>query len=227
MSMHLTDCFMELVTYVVYFRKNAASRQPPFEQVKADVHRLLSQSDALVAKGMFPREEYEQAHFAVCAWVDETLLASAWEHRVLWQREQLQRVFYNTTEAGEEFFDRLNRLGMHQRDVREVFYLCLALGFKGRFIHPGDEFLLEQLKASNLKLLVGGPMGIPSLEKAELFPGACPLSTPEVIQQPRRFRFSLLALAAIIGPVAVFSLLYFIYWVFLNSISEKILRAGA
>ncbi|MDD3294339.1 MAG: DotU family type IV/VI secretion system protein [Geobacteraceae bacterium] len=225
--MHLTDCFMELIAYVVYFRKNVASRQPAFEQVKADIHRLLSGSDGLAARGGFPREDYEQAHFAVCAWVDETILDSPWESRTLWQREQLQRVYYNTTEAGEEFFERLNRLGLHQRDVREVYYLCLALGFRGRFIHPGDEFLLEQLKASNLKLLVGGPMGIPSLEKADLFPGALPLEAPAIIPQPRRFRFSMLAVGAVIGPVALFCLLYLIYWVFLNSISEKILRAGA
>ncbi len=225
--MHLTDCFMELIAYVVYFRKNVASRQPAFEQVKADIHRLLSGSDGVAARGGFPREDCEQAHFAVCAWVDETILDSPWESRTLWQREQLQRVYYNTTEAGEEFFERLNRLGLHQRDVREVYYLCLALGFRGRFIHPGDEFLLEQLKASNLKLLVGGPMGIPSLEKADLFPGALPLEAPAIISQPRRFRFSMLAVGAVIGPVALFCLLYLIYWVFLNSISEKILRAGA
>jgi type VI secretion system protein ImpK len=224
--MHLTDCFMELIAYVVYFQKNVASRQPPFEQVKADILRLVSQSDALVRKGVFPQDEYDQARFVVCAWVDEMLLASPWQHKVLWQREQLQRIYYNTTEAGEEVFDRLNRLGLHQRDVREIYYLCLALGFKGRFIHQGDEFLLDQVKASNLKLLLGSSMGIPSLEKAELFPGSYPLHTPEIIPDKQRFRFSMVTLAVIIAPVVIFSLLYLIYWLFLNSIAGKILRMG-
>lgn len=217
---------MELIAYVVYFQKNVASRQPPFEQVKADILRLVSQSDALVKKGVFPQDEYDQARFAVCAWVDEMLLASAWQHKNLWQREQLQRIYYNTTEAGEEVFERLNRLGLHQRDVREIYYLCLALGFKGRFIHQGDEFLLDQVKASNLKLLLGSSMGVPSLEKAELFPGAYPLHTPEIIPSRQRFRFSMVTLAVIIGPVVIFTLLYLIYWLFLKSIAGKILHMG-
>jgi len=67
--MHLTDCFMELMAYVVYFQRTSQKRQPPFEQVKADVTRLLSQSEALSRKGEISREEFDTARFAVCAWV--------------------------------------------------------------------------------------------------------------------------------------------------------------
>lgn len=226
MSMHLTDCFMDLIAYVVYFQKNVAARQPPFEQVKADVMRLVSESDTSAKKSSVAPDEYDQGRFAVCAWVDEMLLSSQWQHKVLWQREQLQRIYYNTTEAGEEIFERLNRLGLHQRDVREVYYLCLALGFKGRFIHAGDEFLLEQVKASNLKLLMGSSIGLPSLDKVELFPGSYPLKSPETISQKHRFRFSLMSVAVIVGPILIFTLLYLIYWLFLNSIAGKTLRMG-
>jgi type VI secretion system protein ImpK len=160
--MHLSDCFMPLIAYTSYFLKAADRRQPSYEQVKADVQRLLGQSEGWVKKGLFSQEDYDSARFGVCAWVDEAILSSAWSQKGQWQKEQLQRIYYQTTDAGEEFFEKLNGLELHQREVREVYYLCLALGFAGRFCKPGDETLLDQLKSSNLKILMGRSVGLPA-----------------------------------------------------------------
>lgn len=224
--MHLTDCFMPLIAYVIHFRRSAAGRQPSFEQVKADIRRLLSESDNGARKSGVSADDYDRARFMVCAWVDEVILASAWNQKNLWQREQLQRLHYNTTDAGEEVFERLNALEFHQREVREVYYLCLALGFKGRFIHQSDEYLLEQVKTSNLKLLLGSSMGIPSLERMELFPEACPSGTPAPPPGSRRFRLSALAVAVFASPVFLFAVLYLIYHFVLGGIGENFARMG-
>jgi len=222
--MHLTDCFMDLVAYVAYFLKTAATKQPPFDQVRADVLRLLTQSEGCLKKGLFPQEDYDQARFAVCAWVDEVILSSSWNQKNQWQREQLQRIYYHITDAGELFFERLNALGLHQREVREVYFLCLALGFMGRYCHQGDEYLLEQLKASNLKLLVGSSVGLPSLERTDLFPEAHPTDSVEVGPRKQRFRFSLFTMICLAGPVVLFGLLLVIYWFALSGIGENFLR---
>jgi len=57
--MHLTDYFMELVAYVTYFTKTTAAKQPPYEQVKSDILRLMAKSEECVTKGLFPREDYD------------------------------------------------------------------------------------------------------------------------------------------------------------------------
>lgn len=222
--MHLTDCFMELVAYVAYFRKTVSTKQPPFEQVKADVTRLLTQSENCLRKGLYPQDDFDQARFAVCAWVDEVMLGSSWTHKGLWQRELLQRIYYNTAEAGEEFFDRLNNVGLHQRDVREVYYLCLALGFMGRYGHKGDEFLLEQLKASNLKLLAGSSVGIPSLERTDLFPEAHSAAAVDLGPQKQKFRFSIFNIIMLAAPVVLFGLLFIIYRFSLSGIGDTFLN---
>jgi len=222
--MHLTDCFMELMAYVVYFQRTSQKRQPPFEQVKADVNRLLSQSEALSRKGEISREEFDTARFAVCAWVDEAILSSPWTHRNLWQREQLQRVLYNTTEAGEEFFDRMNALGFHQREAREVYYLCLALGFMGRHCHAGDDFLLAQLKSSNLQVLLGSSAGVPSLERAELFPEAYPAGESAPVTSQSKSGISLFTVLCIAAPVVLFGVLFLIYRFSLSGLGENLLR---
>ena len=223
--MHLTDCFMELIAYVAYFQKTVASKQPPYDQVKADISRLLNQSESYFRKGKFSQDDYDQARFVVCAWVDEVILSSPWSHKNLWQREQLQRLYYHTTDAGEEVFERLNTLGFHQREVREIYYLCLAQGYRGRFINEGDEHLLDQLKTSNLKFLMGSSVGIPSLERAELFPEAHQTDTQESAGQKGKGGFSFLTLVGLAAPVIIFGVLFYIYRFVLSGIGENILRA--
>src|SRR5512137_2148104 len=105
--MHLSDCFMEVFAYVTYFLKSAETKQPTFDQIKGDVRRLLKESEGIMGRGGLPREDYDLARFAVCAWVDEAILKSSWSEKGLWLKDQLQRLYYNTTDAGEEFFDRL------------------------------------------------------------------------------------------------------------------------
>ncbi|HDH00440.1 MAG TPA: DotU family type IV/VI secretion system protein [Nitrospirae bacterium] len=219
--MHLTDCFMELVAYVVYFRKTVNLKQPPYEQVKADIMRLLTQSEICLKKDFFSQEDYDQARFVICAWVDETILGSSWNEKNRWQTEQLQRIYYNITDAGEEVFNRLNALGLHQRDIREVYYLCLSLGFTGRYCHKGDEYLIEQLKTSNLKLLAGTSVGLPSLERTELFPEAYPSGAVGAVGQKRKPGFTLFNIIIFVSPVLLFSLLYFIYRIVLDGVGKR------
>lgn len=219
--MHLTDCFMELVAYVVYFRKTVNLKQPPYEQVKADIMRLLTQSESCLKKDFFSQEDYDQARFVICAWVDETILGSSWNEKNRWQTEQLQRIYYNITDAGEEVFNRLNALGLHQRDIREVYYLCLSLGFTGRYCHKGDEYLIEQLKTSNLKLLAGTSVGLPSLERTELFPEAYPSGAVGAVGQKRKPGFTLFNIIIFASPALLFSLLYFIYRIVLDGVGKR------
>jgi type VI secretion system protein ImpK len=223
--MRLTDCFVDLVAYVAYFLKSAADRQPAFEQVKADIQRLISDSERGLDRGDFSVEDYDMARFAIFAWIDEAILASGWNERNRWQGEQLQRIYYKTTNAGEIFFDRLNAIGHHQRDVREVYYLCLAMGFSGRYCHEGDEFLLEQVKISNLKMLTGSSMGVPSIEKGDLFPEAYPYGEIDVSLQKGGRRFSPFTIFCVGLPVAIFLLLFIIYWFILGNIGENLLSA--
>jgi type VI secretion system protein ImpK len=222
--MHLTDCFIDLVAYVVYFQRSVASRQPSYDQVKNDITRLLTQSESCVKKGVVSPEDYDQARFMICAWVDEAILNSAWQQKSKWQTEQLQRVYYNVTDAGKTIFERLNALQMHQRDVREVYHLCLALGFMGRYCQKGDDILLEQLRTSNLKLLLGGSVGLPLLERMDLFPEAQPLGTGDLGPQKRRWRFSWTVVIGMASPVVLFLFLFLIYRFSLSGMADSILR---
>lgn len=222
--MHLSDCFMDVMAYVTYMLKTVETRQPAYEEVKNDIRGLLSKSEGFADRGVVPRDEYDQARFALCAWIDEAILSSGWQQKNRWLNDQLQRLYYNTTDAGEEFFERLANVGLHQRDVREVYYLCLALGFTGRYCHPGDEYNLEQIKTSNLKLLLGSSVGLPSLERTDLFPEAYPSGTTEIGKQKSRAGSRLVSAICLAAPVVLFCILYLIYRFTLSGISDNFLR---
>lgn len=218
--MRLTDCFIELIAYTTYFLKAVARKQPSFDQVQADFQRLIAKSQESFNDSTFSQEDYDLARFAIFAWIDEAILNSSWKEKHQWQGEQLQRIYYQTADAGEIFFDRLNTLGLHQRDVREIYYLCLSIGFTGRYCHEGDEYLLEQLKISNLKLLTGSSVGLPSLEKKELFPEAYSIESEEIISPEGKNRFSTFTILCLGAPVLLYSVLFLIYRFVLNNIGK-------
>jgi type VI secretion system protein ImpK len=225
--MRLSDQFIELLAYVSQLTKTAEGTQASFQQVRERVVQLLTRSERCVELGQVPREDFDMARFAVCAWVDEVLLSSAWEQKHLWLREQLQRVYFGTTDAGEEFFQRLNGLGLQQREVREVYYLCLALGFTGRFCEASDALQLEQLKNANLKLLSESPQGYPAIGARELFLEA---DCTDDCGSGSRKRFGALSLQAVlclVGPVLLFGVLFLIYSFTLRSVGDDLLRSVA
>ncbi|MRR35809.1 DotU family type IV/VI secretion system protein, partial [bacterium] len=82
--MHMTDCFMELVAYVTHFLRTAAVRQSPYPEVRREIDLLLAAGESLVKRERFSRDDFDSARFAVCAWVDEAVLSSAWSEKSLW-----------------------------------------------------------------------------------------------------------------------------------------------
>ena len=83
-----------------------------------------------------PSEDIKDARFAIVAFLDETVISSSWSERVSWITRPLQVQFYGEAVAGKEFYDRLERLkadAAMRHDVLNVYYLCLALGFKGKY----------------------------------------------------------------------------------------------
>jgi type VI secretion system protein ImpK len=151
----LRDCFVDLIGYTVLLKKTCAVTQPAFEEVNSRIRQLVNESaQHVVTYGVDPRD-YDDARFAICAWIDETIMNVPWAHREQWQRNLLQSELYGTTNAGSEFFERINQLSPDQTDVREIYFLCLGLGFMGRYSLEADQFLLEQLKKSSLRSLTG------------------------------------------------------------------------
>ena len=220
--MRLADCFTNIITYTILLQKKQSLEGLSFDQVSADMERLNRESELFFGKSESTREDYDLARFAVFAWVDETIMGGSWEGKRQWQGEQLQRKYFQTSDAGELFFQKLNTIGPHQNHVREVYYICLALGFTGQYHNQGEDMLLDQLKTSNLKLLTGSSMDLPAINKMKLFPESYIMDhdTSETVSQKG---FSILTLAAFLAPVGLYGVLFLIYKFVLNNIGETLI----
>lgn len=74
--------------------------------------------------------------YALCAFIDEAVMATAWGNGSTWPDRSLLSYHHNETWGGEKFFTVLARMQMdpaRYRDVLEFKYLCLCLGFEGKY----------------------------------------------------------------------------------------------
>ncbi len=143
-----------------------------FQSVRDNLHRLFEKSREAAARSAYAQEDYDLARFAVAAWVDEMISCSKWREKMRWPKEELQRVFFNTTNAGEEFFDYLRQLAAAQKDVLEVYATCLALGFQGRYFGKYGADELEALKLATVRRVFGSAPEAAALKTRRLFPAA-------------------------------------------------------
>jgi len=76
------------------------------------------------------------ARYAICAALDEAVLSTPWGAQSEWTQQSLLVALHREAWGGEKFFDMLDRIAgdpKHHIDLMEVQYLCLALGFGGKY----------------------------------------------------------------------------------------------
>lgn len=76
------------------------------------------------------------ARYALCTFLDEAVLSTPWGSESAWSSQTLLSTFHNETWGGEKFFAILDRALQdpgRMTDVLELLYVCLALGFEGKY----------------------------------------------------------------------------------------------
>jgi type VI secretion system protein ImpK len=90
------------------------------------------------------------ARYALCTVIDEAVLATPWGSQSAWPQESLLLIFHKERKGGEKFFEILEQLlrdAGHHREVLEVYYACLALGFEGRYaLDPRGPARLSEIR---------------------------------------------------------------------------------
>jgi len=90
------------------------------------------------------------ARYVLCTTLDDVVLNTPWGRTSNWQRQSLLVTFHKETWGGEKFFlllDRLVKDPAGNLHLLELMYLCLALGFQGRYrVLEGGYNQLEELR---------------------------------------------------------------------------------
>jgi type VI secretion system protein ImpK len=129
---------------LLVFRLKAARGLGEFETLYQNTEKLF-ESFELQAKGQgIDVEDVTTAKYGLAAFVDETVLNSPWPNKDRWADNPLQLNYFGTYLAGENFFDKLDEIRSRaetKADLLEVYYLCLLLGFRGKYGVGGQEKL--------------------------------------------------------------------------------------
>jgi type VI secretion system protein ImpK len=131
-------------------RIRSTGRHPDVEGLRRQVAgEVRSFEQAALARGV-PRDTVFTARYALCAAVDEAVLGTPWGQEGAWSNESLLITFHKETAGGAKFFailDRLSQDPAQNLDLLELMYLCLRLGFKGKYIlMPDGGRKLEELQ---------------------------------------------------------------------------------
>lgn len=131
----LSDIAAEIFILILQLRSSGSNLGQP-EELRERILSFLDRFERRARKSGFVLEDIQQAKFALVAFIDETLIASEWDKKEEWLSNPLQLQLFNRFDAGDEFFQNL--IGLRKRTpesvpILEVYYLCLSLGFKGKY----------------------------------------------------------------------------------------------
>lgn len=92
------------------------------------------------------------ARYVLCTALDEAVVTTPWGNESEWSQMSLLSSFHNETFGGEKFFQLLERLSrdpVKHLPMLELMYICMSLGFEGKYrVLPRGMIELETLRDS-------------------------------------------------------------------------------
>jgi len=205
---NLAIAFQEVFTAIVRLRYNrqAVSNAEAF---RAQMKQALRIAEQEARSGGCSADDVKQVIYAVVAFLDESAQGCGNPAFADWARLPLQAELFHHLLAGEVFFDELQKTltrsdSPQTADLLEVYYLCLLLGFKGRYAAGGD--LRSIMAGIQQKILrVRGPSQALSPR------GGIPAEAVRLVQSdPWVRRLAIAAVATSLSALAIFLVFKFL-----------------
>jgi len=208
MKISIVDCVTELLAYTYHLTDQLQTHPIEYEQVSDNYHQLIKRAKIRAKSAGIPKKKFDQALFAIFAWIDETILETGWQQKQEWIKNSLQKKFFNTTSAGTQFFTKIEKLGQEDKDILEVYDYCLASGFKGCFHKSYQHEKLDAIKIDTRKKLNDGDnFDVPEI----LFPEAGDIVFSKRLKRKRWGGLSSFSSVFVLLPILIFLILYYFF----------------
>jgi type VI secretion system protein ImpK len=117
----------------------------------------VAEFESFAAAQGAPRPKISAARYVLCSFLDEVVAATPWGADGVWAERNLLQEFHDERDGGAKAFELLDRLGedpVANADLLELFYVCITLGFQGRFKGvPGGRAQLDAIAARVLEVV--------------------------------------------------------------------------
>ena len=141
-----------LLALVAKLRATTAHADPP--ELRRQLLERVEEFEANARAGGLQRPKIVAARYVLCSFIDEVAASTPWGAGGVWGERTLLQEFHEEAWGGDKAFKLLERMGEDvaaNADLLELFYVCLALGFEGRY--RGKPKGQEQLRAIADRLL--------------------------------------------------------------------------
>ena len=111
-----------------------ALKHPDPEKLRESLRDQIESFETSAMSGEIPDSTVTPAVYALCALLDESAAATPWGGS--WIEKGLLQELRGVTDGGDGFFKLLDEISLDAEanaDLLEFFYICLALGFEGRY----------------------------------------------------------------------------------------------
>jgi len=135
--------YQEVLTVITRLRSNR-QRVTDAAGFRNQIKGTINAAESVATRKGYAPEDVRLASFAVIAFLDESILNSNNPIFADWPRMPLQEELFGGHNAGEIFFQCVDRL-MARRDspqladILEIYALCLLLGYRGKYSLSGQE----------------------------------------------------------------------------------------
>jgi type VI secretion system protein ImpK len=199
---NLAMAFQELFTAIGRLRFNR-SNVSNGEEFRAQVKKALGIAMQEAMAAGYPHDDVQVAAYVVVAFVDESVLSLNSPVFANWEGNPLQVEIFKQFLAGEWFYGFVDQLlrrpdSTQTADILEVFYLCIVLGYLGRYASTKGELGSTMTSIWEKISLIRG--------KSLLSPQALlPLDAPQAEQvNPWSKRLVVAAIAAFALSIVIF-----------------------
>lgn len=130
------------------------------KELRAKIGELFRRLEKEALEAGFSPEDVYAARYALVAVIDETISRSDWISKSEWYENPLGLEYFGENIAGSEFFNKLEAIRANagkKAGLLEVYYICLALGFEGKYaFNPNELSPLIDKAGRELRALRGG-----------------------------------------------------------------------
>lgn len=116
-------------------RLRGQTESPDPEALRERAVRAIKEFNGRAKDAGITGDTLRYANYLLCATVDDVVLNTPWGSNSSWATHNLVPIFHKEVIGGDQVFvllDRLQQDPANRRDLLELGYLCLSLGFEGR-----------------------------------------------------------------------------------------------
>jgi type VI secretion system protein ImpK len=203
----MTDPFASLISPVFQQvidlqARLEAGESPRWEAERGQLLAALEEADRKASISTRLAHDFELARYALVYWIDEILINSPWAHALEWRQHILEWEIYQERYRADKFFEKAAEAeALAETDPLETFYLCVALGFRGKHRDSPTELRRWGERVYN-RIVAGGAQTDKFLpeEAAERQP-----------LRPLPGKAILLAVSVLVSITALFTLACFVF----------------